>query len=72
MSEWRPRLSIEITKDQYLKLQNLVPWGVKGALFSELVDGVIELLEKEGEVVIAAILSKQLKAKDILEAKDEN
>ena len=65
--EWRPRLSVEITKEQYLKLQNLIPWGVKGALFSALIDSTIELLEREGEVVIAAILSKQLKAKDILE-----
>jgi hypothetical protein len=65
MNEQRPRLSIEITEEQNLELLRLIPWGVKGALFQSLVDDVIELLKTNGVTVIAAILSKQLKAEDL-------
>jgi hypothetical protein len=65
MDKQRPRLSVEITEEQNLKLLRLIPWGVKGALFQSLVDDVIELLETHGVTVIAAILSKQLKAGDL-------
>lgn len=61
----RPRLSIEITEQQNIDLMRLIPWGVKNALFSSIVDDVIELLEKNGPIVIAAVLTKKLKVSDL-------
>ncbi len=59
--EWRPRLSVNITPEQYSKLQKLVPWGVKGQLFQTIIEDLIQLLEKRGEKVLGAILAKKLK-----------
>lgn len=69
-SPQRPRLSIEITEEQNLALQRLIPWGAKNSLFSALVDDVIELLEKHGIVVISAILCKRLKVEDLKSVKE--
>ena len=68
--DWRPRLSIEITKEQYNALQRLIPWGMKGQLFSALVDSMIKLLEDKGEIVIAAIITKKLKVENLLNMED--
>ena len=62
--EWRPRLSITITNEQYRKLQSLIPWGVKGQLFSAIIDDLITALEKDGEKVLGAILARKLKLED--------
>lgn len=55
--EWRPRLSIELTEDQYFKLQNSLPWGTKQAVFSSLVDEVNRLVDTYGPAAIGAIFS---------------
>jgi hypothetical protein len=65
LSNYRPRLSIEISNEQYNALGRLIPWGVKSELFSAIIDDLIDLLEKEGEIVIAAVLTKRLKIKDL-------
>jgi len=73
--DYRPRLSVEISEEQNNALGRLIPWGVKSEFFSAIIDDVIELLETHGEVVIAAILSKRLKAKNfpvMKEALDEH
>ena len=69
-SSYRPRLSIELTNEQARKLQRLIPWGLKNQLFQALVDDVIELVEEHGEIVIAAIISRQLKARSMKSLKD--
>ncbi len=60
----RPRLSVELTEKQNMDLMRLLPWGAKGPLFSAIVDDIIELLEKHGTIIIAAILSRKLKTGD--------
>ena len=71
----RPRLSIEITEEQHLKLMRLLPWGIKGQLFREIIDDVIAMLETHGEQFIAAIITRRIKLQDysisIKEKKDE-
>ena len=66
MSDYRPRLSIELSEDQHNSLQRLVPWGVKNQLFSTIVDQLIPLLEKHGTTVIGLILDNKLKADRLL------
>ncbi len=60
----RPRLSIEITEEQHLKLWKLLPWGIKGQLFRAIIDDVIKMLETHGEEFIAAILARRIKLQD--------
>lgn len=61
---YRPRLSIEISSQQHDALARLIPWGVKNALFSVIVDDVIERLERHGHKFIAIILDHKLKLED--------
>ena len=75
MTDYRPRLSIEITEHQNQKLRELVPWGTKNQLFSTIIDQLIPLLERHGSTVIALILDNKLKADRLLnieELKDGN
>lgn len=60
----RPRLSIEITPEQQYDLQRLLPWGVGRQLFSVIVDDVIRLTKKHGQMFIAGILQKGLRLED--------
>ena len=69
--EWRPRLSIEIDKDQYKKLQDLIPWGVKNQLFKVIIEDLIKALESNGQYVIGALLSRSLKLRDISKGVDD-
>ena len=72
----RPRLSIEITGEQHKELQRLIPWGLQRQVFSPIVDDVIRLVKKHGQVFIAAVLEKDIKLEDYssvkLEGEDES
>ena len=61
---YRPRLSIVLTDKQHKALQRLIPWGVQKQLFSIIVDDVIRLMERHGQVFIAAALSKAIKMEE--------
>ena len=63
--EWRPRLSIDITEEQYFALQRLFPWGVKQEFMRSVVDDIISLLERKGELGIAAVLSHAIRFKEL-------
>ena len=67
----RPRLSIELTPEQYKKLSNLIPWGQQRAIISTIVDELISIIEKHGQLAIGAILAKKVKFLDIVIALEE-
>lgn len=58
---YRPRLSIEISEDQYADLKAMIPWGVKNALFSIIIDDVIGKLKAHGTIFLAAVLDRKIK-----------
>lgn len=62
--KYRPRLSIEITREQQRDLQRLVPWGVRRQLFSTIIDDVIRAARQHGQLFIAGILQKGLELED--------
>ena len=62
---WRPRLNLDITEEQYHKLQKIFPWGVKQEFFRLVIDDIIDLIERKGERAIAAVLTKSLQFKEI-------
>ena len=63
---YRPRLSIELTEQQADELRNLVPWGLKNSLFQIIVDDVIELIKKHGQIFVAALLDRKIKLNKIV------
>ena len=62
--DYRPRLSIDLTEEQQMDLSRLIPWGVKGQLFSIIVDDVIRNMKEHGQIFIAAALSRAIKLED--------
>lgn len=65
-SEYRPRLTIDISEDQANALRDLIPWGLRRELFSLIVDDVISMVREHGELAIAIIISKKLRPRDAL------
>jgi len=63
---FRPRLSIELTEQQANELRNLVPWGLKNSLFQIIVDDMIELIKKHGQIFVAALLDRKIKLNKIV------
>ncbi len=59
-----PRLTVELTRDQYDALAQLIPWGVKGQIFRIIVSDLIKLVRTNPDVVIGAILSRNIKLED--------
>ena len=58
---WRPRLSEEITEEQYLKLQRLVPHGLRKELIGKLLDTLIDILEcADADITTALILQGKI------------
>uniref|UniRef100_A0A6M3K8R9 Uncharacterized protein n=1 Tax=viral metagenome TaxID=1070528 RepID=A0A6M3K8R9_9ZZZZ len=62
--DYKPRLSIEITDEQFADLQRLTSHGLKKAIFGVIIDDVIRLLKSHGDVFIGAVLSRQLKLEE--------
>lgn len=61
----RPRLSVDLTEEQQAVLTGL-EWGIKGKLYRVLTDGLVELLQKYGTVVLGAIMNNDVSALDVL------
>jgi len=60
------RLNVEITEEQFKKLEKLLPYGTKKEVFGCIVDDLIELVEEHGSFVLGAILSRAIKAGDFV------
>lgn len=51
-----PRLAIDMTEEQRVALQNMIPHGMKNRIFSHFIDEICEKLKEYGELYIAAYL----------------
>jgi len=47
-SEYRPRLSVDITEEQRRKLDRYLDYGMRKMLFGVVIDDLLELFEKHG------------------------
>lgn len=62
------RLSVEIERELYEKLKKNIPWGSMKHLITAILKDLIKMLEDhDSRLVIAAILSEDLKLRDILD-----
>lgn len=61
MSDYTPRLSINITEEQARAISRLFPWGTQKKVFSVIIDDLITLCETHGaDIVIGAFLTRYL------------
>ncbi len=63
---YRPRLSIEISEEQHRALQARLNHGEGKAVFTAIIDDLINLIDEHGSLVIALIAGKRLHARDVL------
>jgi len=66
-SEFRPRLSVDITEAQSKALYKYLDWGEKRRLFAIILDDLIIAFEKFGaDKVIGAMKARELKLLDVV------
>ena len=67
IEDYRPRFSFEITEEQKQRADKLLAFhGMRRGVFSTILDDVLDLLEKHGNMVIGIILDGQARPKEIL------
>lgn len=59
---YKPRIGLEVTPEQFRKLQQYIPWGIRRTLFSAIIDDLIDAIEKtgQGQALIGAIVARQI------------
>lgn len=59
------KLTINIDREQHFELQRLIPWGLKSAIFRNIISDLIVVLrdEKIRGRFVDGILSRQIKLK---------
>ena len=53
-----PKLSVEITQEQHLRMQRLLPHGFRKIIFSIMIDDLCDLVEEHGELVLGALAKR--------------
>lgn len=73
-SEYRPRLSIDVSMEQKQELDRLLghTHGLKKAVFLAIVEDLITILRsKHGALVLSGIITRQVRLQDFLRIDDE-
>ena len=61
-----PRLSVEISESSSQRFTNLVPWGLRSKVMAVLLDDLLDRLEENGDIVLAAILNRTINVTHIM------
>ena len=66
--EYRPRIVIEVTPEQFERVRSKIPWGIRRQLFSCLLDSLLDAFDKAGgsTEIIAAVMSRAFGPEDFL------
>lgn len=70
--QYVPRLSIDVSPETLKRWEDLLPWGIRSKVVRVLVEDVLNMIEAEGEIVIAMILARKLKGSDIIKMGERN
>lgn len=66
-TESKPRFSFEISDEQQSRaLRIFEQYGMRKAIFSPILDEVMDLVEENGYMAVAILLDKNVKKKDII------
>ncbi len=65
-----PRLTVELRPDQ-LRVRNIFSFGQQRAVFSTIVDQLIALHDKHGDMAIAAVQTGDVSIIDLLKVKKD-
>ncbi len=65
-AEYVPRLSVEISSETFLRMQNRIPWGLRSKVMAILLEDLLDLIEKHGDIVLAAIINRTITSQHII------
>lgn len=66
-AEYKPRFAFEITEEQKNRADRLLAThGQRRATFSPILDDVLDLIEKHGQVICGLIADNRMRASDIV------
>ena len=55
MAKHTPRLSVDISRDQQIRMQNLIPYGMKKAVITRILEDVLTMVERDGPLTLYRI-----------------
>lgn len=75
--DYRPRFAFDITDEQKRRADKLIAvHGLRKAIFSTILDDVLDLIEEKGGIAIGILVSGKCKPRDMLptmyQAKEAN
>lgn len=62
----KPRLTIEVTSEQYNVLKQYIEHGMQRRVFSIIINDVVEMLNMYGEYFIIALLEKKISYRNFM------
>jgi len=66
-TDYKPRFSFEITEDQKNRADRLIStYGLRKAIFSVILDEVLDIIEDYGGVAIGVIMSGKCKPREVI------
>lgn len=68
MSEdYKPRFSFEISEEQKKRADRiLTQYGLRKAIFSPILDDILDMIEEYGGVAIGVLMSGRVKPRDVI------
>lgn len=65
--DYKPRFSFEITEEQQARANKLIStYGLRKAIFNIVLDDILDLIDKHGNIVIGIILDRGAKPREII------
>lgn len=65
--DYKPRFSFEISEDQQRRSNKLLAThGIRRAVFSVILDDLLNLIETHGQIIVGVILDKGTKPREIV------
>ena len=61
---YSPRLVVDLPQSLHDELNRRIPWGVKSQIFRVLCEDLIELLRKDPDATIGALLTRSMSVSD--------
>lgn len=72
-SQYRPRLSIDLTDEQREALDQILgQHGLQRAVFSVIVDDLIDSVNKHGPKIVSGLIARAIKLDDIVKGEDNH
>lgn len=63
-NDYTPRLVVDLPQGLHDELNRRIPWGVKSQIFRVLCEDLLEMLRKDADATLGAILSRSMRLQD--------